>query len=226
MNLPLSFFSLTPWFESFRIGVTYEKTTNPSTVRAWGLGIWIHVGCDVMSPRCSVVFVSLLSIFNSTPFVVSSIFSSNFLSHCLFTASTSLLFSSYISYTLLTVSFSLCCPSSSHRDGLRSTSSRVFISCYSMWARNSHPTILKLHVSWLKSSVCMYTHSNSLPPVKWEHMHTSAHISYSLIFVHCLKEENDAPSHKVSTDDLIKKLKQWQNIKQLKHLILSRTSIK
>lgn len=88
-----------------------------------------------VTPTGFVLVVSLPSIFcfPFSPQLMSPFISARFPLKGVFPA--------YISYTLIPPDC-LCCttvllPSPSLRDGLRSTGSRVLISCYSMWARNS-----------------------------------------------------------------------------------------
>lgn len=73
------------------------------------------------------------------------------------------------------------------RHGLRSTGSRVFVSCYSMWARNS--TIPPFQIACFLARkehthmrVC--THTFSLPLAKCAHTHPRTHAYYSLTWTH------------------------------------------
>lgn len=90
-------------------------------------------------------------------------------------------FPSYISYTLIPPDC-LCCttvllPSPSLRDGLRSTGSRVLISCYSMWARNSIIPPFQI-ACFLALKERLHTQSASCKKRPLTHTHT--HPCYSL----------------------------------------------
>lgn len=143
-----------------------------------------------MSPTGSFLFISFCSLCFS-PSLSTSHFFKTHLSLFVHRLSSSLaplflcLMHTHFSWLRLyftAVLFSLYpSPSSSHpslslRDGLRSTGSRVSVSCYSMWARNS--TIPPFQIACFLARK-EHVHTHSLPPAKWS---TNMHILTCIFF--------------------------------------------
>lgn len=128
-------------------------------------------------------------------------------------------FPAYISYTLIPPDC-LCCttvllPSPSLRDGLRSTGSRVLISCYSMWARNSIIPPFQI-ACFLALKERLHTQSASCKKRPLTHTHTHTLVIH--FHAHTLPCEHTKLSrHYISNNLLV-----WSHFWDMAHIIIEK----